>query len=302
MKLTQLEFVTAIVEQGSLRAASRHLGVAQPVLTRGLRALEQELNAPLFLRQAQGMVLTAAGRVFHQRASAIVNDLQRAKQAVSQVTGDEGGQVVVGLSIMPHVGMLPQALPMFRRRYPEVRLKVIEGLYPALEGGLRDGSIDFYLGAAPRQTHLAQGLVQKRLFKNTRVVVGRQRHPLARAGSLKDLADAEWATTSVDHDAAADLRALFARHRLGVPKLRLQANSALSVIVALSSTDLLALLPVQWSEWPLLGGPLKVLNVSEALPAPDIVCVRRPDLPLTPAAEHLFDLLSRHAPKAVYGP
>jgi hypothetical protein len=39
-----------------------------------------------------------------------------------------------------------------------------------------------------------------------------------------------------------------------------------------------------------------VIAVREVLPAPDIVLIRRPDLPLTPAAEHLVDLMLRHAP------
>ena len=58
MKLQQLVEVAAIVERGSLRAAARHLGVAQPAMTRNLRALERELGAPLFERDTRGMVLT----------------------------------------------------------------------------------------------------------------------------------------------------------------------------------------------------------------------------------------------------
>ena len=298
MKLVQLEYIVAIVEQGSLRAAARHLGLAQPALTRGVRALEHELDAPLFVRESQGMVLTPAGKLFHQRASAIVNDMRRANEAVRQSKGSTLGRVVVGLSIMPHVGMLPQALPLFRRRYPEVELSLIEGLYPDIEGGLREGRIDFYLGASPRQDVLAQGLVSELLFKNTRTVVGRKGHPLAAARSIKELAGAEWATTSVDYNAAEDLNALFAKYRMHEPKILLQTHSALSVIVGLAYSDLLAMLPVQWNEFPLTRSTLQAFNIEERLPAPAIVCIRRPELPLTPAAEYFCDLLRRYSPKA----
>ena len=296
MKLAQLEYMVAIVEQGSLRAAARELGLAQPALTRGVRLLERELGTPLFLREAQGMVLTSAGRLFHQRASAVVNDLRRAHEEIGQSLGSTQGRVVVGLSIMPHVGMLPHALPVFRRRYPEVALTLIEGLFPDIEAGLRDGKIDFYLGASPRQAVLAQGLVSEVLFKNTRTVVGRKGHPLAGATSIKELGGAEWATTSVDYNAAEDLNALFARYRMREPKILLQTHSALSVIVGLAYSDLLAMLPVQWNEFPLTRGVLQVVNIEERLPAPSIVCIRRPELPLTPAAEYFCDLLRRRAP------
>jgi DNA-binding transcriptional LysR family regulator len=209
---------------------------------------------------------------------------------------------VVGLSIMPHVGMLPHALPLFRRRYPDVQLNIIEGLYPAIEGGLREGKIDFYLGASPRQAVLAQGLVSETLFANTRTVVCRQGHPLAGARSIRDLAGAEWATTSIDYNAAEDLTALFARYRMPPPRILLQTHSALSVSVGLACSDLLAMLPVQWEEFPLMRGVLQVIELKERLPAPSIVCIRRPDLPLTPAAEHFCDLLRRRVPVQLSAP
>lgn len=295
MKLNQLRDMVAIVERGSLRAAARHLQVAQSALTRSIRQLEQELGSTLFERDAKGMVLTPMGRLFFQRASSAVNELRRAREEMDQARGGTQGTVVAGLSIMPHVGMLPRALPLFRKRFPGVVIKVIEGLYPAIEPGLRDGTIDFYLGASPSES-VAAGLVSELLFRNTRLVVGRKGHPLARARSLKALAQAEWLTPSLSGNAAEDLDALFATFGLAPPKVMLQAHSAMSVLVALASTDLLAMLPEQWDEFPLTKGTLQVIRVRERLPAPDIVVVRRADLPLTPAAEYLSDMLRRYAP------
>lgn len=295
MKLTQMRDMVAVVERGSLRAAARHLGLAQPALTRSIGALERELGITLFERAARGMVLTPAGKQFHRRASAVTNEVRRAKEDFEQTDGDMKGTVTVGLSIMPHMGILPEALPVFRRRYPLVRLKIIEGLYPAMEAGLLDGSIDFYLGASPRGEP-AGGLVSETLLQNTRTVIGRRGHPLASARSIKELGKAEWATTTIDFDAATDLNELFAKYKMLPPVITLQTHSALSVIVALSSCDLLAILPAQWNEFPLTRDILQVINIKEKLPAPDIVLIRRPDLPLTPAADHFCDLMKRYLP------
>jgi LysR family transcriptional regulator of abg operon len=295
MKLTQMRDMVAVVERGSLRAAARHLGLAQPALTRSIGALERELGVTLFERQARGMVLTPAGKQFHRRASAVTNEVRRAKEDFEQTDGDMKGTVTVGLSIMPHMGILPEALPVFRRRYPLVRLKIIEGLYPAMEAGLQDGSIDFYLGASPRGEPTG-GLVSETLLQNTRTVIGRRGHPLAGAKSIKDLGKAEWATTTIDFNAATDLNELFAKYKMPPPVITLQTHSALSVIVALSSCDLLAILPAQWNEFPLTRDVLQVINIKEKLPAPDIVLIRRPDLPLTPATDHFCDLMKRYLP------
>jgi LysR family transcriptional regulator of abg operon len=295
MKLDQLRDMVAIVEHGSLRAAARRLNIPQPALTRSLRALERDLGVPLFERGARGMTLTPMGQLFHQRASAVVHEIRRARDEIAQSTGENEGTVVAGLSIMPHVGLLPLALPVFRRRYPKVRLQLIEGLFPDVESQLRSGSIDFYLGAAPTQPP-APGLISEVLFKNTRAVVGRKGHPLSGARSLKALAKAEWATTSIDYDAEHDLNQLFVQHKLPPPVVMLQARSALSMMVGLAHTDLLALLPVQWREFPITRDALSVIPIRERLPAPSIVLIQRPDLPLTPAAEHLCDVMRRFAP------
>jgi len=295
MKLNQLRDVVAIVEHGSLRAAARNLDLAQPALTRSIRTLEKELGITLFERETRGMVLTPAGKLFYQRASAIENEIRRAREEVEQTNGSMSGSVVVGLSIMPHVGMLPKALPAFRKKFPNVTLKIIEGLYPTIEAGMREGKIDFYIGASPKEA-IAPGLISEKLFDNTRTIVGRKNHPLSKAVSIRELANAEWATTSVNHNAAEDLNTLFVRFKMAPPRIMLQAHSAMSVMVALTYSDLLAILPRQWNEFPLTRNALQVINVAEKLPAPSIVCIRRLDLPLTPAAEHFSDLLRRNTP------
>jgi DNA-binding transcriptional LysR family regulator len=290
MKLNQLRDLLAIVERGSLRAAARHLGQAQPALTRSIRLLELDLGTPLFEREARGMVLTPAGKLFHQRASLVVHELRHAREELEQHTGKMIGTVVMGLSIMPHVGLLPQALPRFREKFPQIKLKIIEGLYPAIEPGLRDGSIDFYLGAAPEES-IESGLLSTELTQNTRTVVARKNHPLIHSTSIKDLNDAQWASTSVSFNAENDLIDLFAQHRLPAPQLMFQANSALSLMVALVSTDLIALMPIQWNDFHLTKDALEVIPIKEHLPAPSIVCIQRPGLPLTPAAHFMFDCL-----------
>lgn len=295
LKLDQLQHLVAIVEHGSLRAAARRLGLPQPALTRSVRGLERELGCELFTRAAQGMTLTARGRQFHERAGAIVSELRRAREELAHGLGDERGEVIVALSIMPHVGMLPRALPAFRRRYPQVRLQLIEGLFPDVEERLRTGQIDFYLGAAPREAP-APGLKLQRLFGNVRTVVGRQGHALARARSLKALAGADWATTAIDHNAEQDLAQLFASHGLPPPRVMLQARTAMSLIAALVSTDLLAMVPAQWESFAATQAALQPIRIRERLPAPDVVLIGRTGLPLTPAAEHLCDLLLREVP------
>jgi len=300
MKLHHLRDVVAIAERGGLRAASRHLHLAQPALTRSLGELERELGTPLFERHARGMALTPAGEGFVQRATAILNEVRRAREEIEQLSGGVCGKVAMALSIAPHIALLPRALPPFRARYPDVQVRVIEGIYPTVEAGLRDGSIDFYIGPEPGRP-VSSELRQETLFCNTRTVLGRQGHPLARAASLAELADAEWATTSITLQADEEMGELFRRHGLGSPRLALQSQSALTLIVSPACTDLLAMVPLQWLDFVPMAGVLQAIPVREVLPAADIVLIRRASLPLTPAATYLLDMLRRGISAAVAG-
>ena len=296
MKFSQMRDVVAIAERGSLRAAARHLSLAQPALTRSIHELERELGVPLFERRARGMILTSMGEAFVRRASAVLSEVRRARDEVEQLHGGTRGRVVAGLSLAAHVALLPSALKPFRARYPQVQLHLIEGWYPTLEAGLKDGSVDFYVGPQHERAPSAE-LVQEHLFDNTRIVLGRRGHPLGRARSLRDLIDSEWATTSVTFKAEEELRELFEQHELPAPRLVLQSQSALTLMVALANSDLLTMVPIQWTQFAAVSQSLAPIRVREIFPAPSIVTVRRAGLPLTPAAEFLLDLMRRQVPR-----
>src|SRR5213082_1485224 len=107
MKLNQLRDVLAVAERGSLRAAARHLGVAQPALSRSIQELERELGVPLFERQATGVVITAMGELFVRRANAVRNELRLAREEIDQVRGETHGIVNVCMSTVPHIALFP---------------------------------------------------------------------------------------------------------------------------------------------------------------------------------------------------
>lgn len=294
MKLHDFRSVVAVAEHGSLRAAARHLGEAQPTLTRGLSQLELELGAPLFERRSRGMTPTPLGKTFVRRATAILNDVQRARDEFEQLRGNAVGSVTIGLSIAAHLWLLPKVLEPFRRRYPKVHLHIIEGFYPTLEQGLQDGRVDFYVGP-DSGLRLPRNLRKKLLLANSRAVLCRTRHPLGHARSLKQLIDAEWITTSITQRPENELGALFKRYGLPQPRLALRSQSALTLLTCLANSDLLAMAPMQWTLSPFADRVLTSIPVKEELAAPPIISVARADVPPSPAADFLINLIDRAA-------
>lgn len=294
MKLSQIRDIAAVAERGSLRAAARHLGIAQPAISRSIRELEHELGVALFERSARGVRLTPMGEMFLRRATAAQNELRQAREEIDQLKGATTGQVSVALSTVAHIALLPRALAPFRARYPGILLRIIEGLFPSLEQALQDGAVDFYVGPLS-ETPAPREFIVETLFENTRLVFGRKGHALAGATTLAELTGARWITTSVTSSSEAELYPLFERHGLPRPQVEIYAPSALSMIIAAANSDLLMMLPLQWLDLPATLEMLAPLPLAEELSAAPICIVRRARLPLTPAAEFFSDMLRRAA-------
>lgn len=291
MKLSLMRDFVSVAERGSLRAAARQLEVSQPTITRSIQELEKDLGVALFERRAKGVRLTPVGEMFLRRCKAIQMEVTRAQDEILQTRGALHGQVTVCLSAVAHVALLPNSLRPFRQRYPDVSVRLIDSLLPGVERQLIDGTIDCYVG--PAFDGASSELSVEKLFDNTRVVLGRKGHPLANASSITQLEQAEWMTASSTPRAEEELFPLFAAHGLPPPKMVFEAQSALSFLTAMTSSDLLMLLPIQWLQAPIFKEALQRIPVVEALEAPPICIVQRVGLPLTPAAEYFCDMIRR---------
>lgn len=142
MELRQLRYFVAIVDHGSLSSAARVLHIAQPALTQQIKQLEDELEAQLLHRSAQGVMATDAGKIFYEHAQAILKQVGDAKSAVGQSTDNPTGTVALGI---PQSASGVLALPLLtaiRARYPEISLQLTEELTGNLIEQLKTGRIN----------------------------------------------------------------------------------------------------------------------------------------------------------------
>jgi DNA-binding transcriptional LysR family regulator len=112
-------------EEGSLSAAARALGMAQPTLGRQVAALEDELGVTLFERVGRGLELTEAGAALvpHMRA------MGEAANAVSLVAGGQSesveGHVAITATELYSSWLLPKVALRLREIAPGVSLEVV---------------------------------------------------------------------------------------------------------------------------------------------------------------------------------
>lgn len=293
MKLIHLRDVIAVAECGSLRAAGRHLSIAQPAITRSIKEIEQELGVSLFERYARGVRPTPMGQAFLRRAKSIESDLRRAAEEIEQMKGMATGQVSVAMSSASSLALMPSAVASFRKRYADGLLKISEAMFQAVEPEVLDGTMDFYVGPIDPNVSSTQLHVEK-LFDIERVVAARKGHPLAGAKSLRELMDSRWVRpTSSMRSSEADFVGMFPALGLEPPKIVMHAQSTLITVVTLANSDLLTILPRPCLEIAPTADALTGLNLVERLPPVGVSIVRRHDMPLTPMAEYFCNMIRR---------
>jgi DNA-binding transcriptional LysR family regulator len=86
MSLSQMRYFVAVAEEGHVGRAAKRLRIAQPPISRHIRALEDELGTRLFERTRCGMRLLPHGEVFLGRVRAILTAVDEAAAATRRAS------------------------------------------------------------------------------------------------------------------------------------------------------------------------------------------------------------------------
>lgn len=125
MDFKRLNYFQAVVEEGSITSAAKHIPLAQPALSRQLQLLEEEVGTALLTRSRNGVSLTVAGRGFYRDTRKLLSEFEQAKRNAQRVADGQLGQLHLGVTVMHlWVPQITGLLNCFRERYPEVSLKV----------------------------------------------------------------------------------------------------------------------------------------------------------------------------------
>ncbi|MTE01930.1 LysR family transcriptional regulator [Paracoccus sp. YIM 132242] len=113
-----------VFEHGSLSAAARALGQAQPTVRARIEALERKLGTVLFTRSSQGLLPTKAARALHVHARAMAHASEAFVRAASSSEGAVSGTVRIAVSEFMGQEVLPPMLARLRLRHPGLALEV----------------------------------------------------------------------------------------------------------------------------------------------------------------------------------
>lgn len=166
MDLKLLRNFLQIAELESFTKAAAVLHIAQPALSRQIGQLERELGVKLFTRTERGVHLTEAGAMFRQRASGLVDDFQRLRHEVSLLAEEPAGELTLGVPPSMHDTLTLPLVRAYRKRFPRVLLRLVEGLSVTLNEGVHTGKLDLAIVSAsePRASLSHKPLVREAMF------------------------------------------------------------------------------------------------------------------------------------------
>jgi len=244
MELRHLRYFVAVAEEGSLSlAAERRLHTAQPSLSRQIRDLEREVGVALLARNARGVELTEAGRIFLAHARLALLQVDAAGDAARAASGSAKMSFVLGFLTGHEMVWLPEALRILHEAFPAIEVVVASQQSPELAGSLLRGKID---AAFLRRETQAPGLAYKLLVTESLVAVMARDHPLAKRKSIRpqDLVGKPFISPT---KAAPALKLVIddyaARSRITLPSTHEAENVSMAISLVLS-TGGISLLPV----------------------------------------------------------
>lgn len=190
MELRQLKYFVATAEAQHFRRAAASLRIAQPALSRQIKALELEIGVALFERSPQGVKLTEAGRSLLVDAARIMNDIAEAAERTRRTARGQRGRLRIAFSdVLSGHPLLTRSISRFRAAAPDVEISLLPMVTTPQIEALRALQVDAgFLFHRPLD---AREFAWREMSRETAVVAVPRHHPLARRRSLRlqDLRD-----------------------------------------------------------------------------------------------------------------
>jgi DNA-binding transcriptional LysR family regulator len=126
-----------VVEQGSLSAAAKQIGLSRAVVSYHLKKLESHLKVKLLNRSTRSISLTEAGSVYYQRCRVISEQASQANQQIENLKNEPEGLLKITCPVNVGLQLMVPALNEFRVLYPKIELdlKLSDEVENIIKGG-----------------------------------------------------------------------------------------------------------------------------------------------------------------------
>jgi DNA-binding transcriptional LysR family regulator len=228
--LRDLHTLFAVVEQGSMAKAGRHLGRSQSAVSQAIAAIEQAVGARLLDRTSRGVEPTNYGSVLLRRGRAAFDELRLGFNEIECLADPIVGEVRIACSELISGGILSAIIDRLLLRYPKIKLHVFETASRFVETPeLQERKVDVRLAllSRPPQGKSASEFDVEVLYNDQMCVVVGSENPLAhrRKIDLAELVNELWIAPAFPTPGGVAIIEAFRAHGLPPPQISVTATS-----------------------------------------------------------------------------
>jgi LysR family cys regulon transcriptional activator len=180
MKLQQLRYLVEVEKQGlNLSVAAGKLHTSQPGISKQIKLLEDELGVEIFVRNGKRVsAVTPPGKAIIEIARRILNETDNLKQAARDFANEDSGKLTIATTHTQARYALPDVVQRFSRRYPKVKLGLVQGNPIQVCQYTLAGQADFCIATEAIGTY--EELVMLPCYAWNRCVIAPPDHPILR--------------------------------------------------------------------------------------------------------------------------
>ena len=154
MTTQQLKYVLMLAETKSFSVAAKKLYITQPALSLYIMNLEEQLGVSIFDRSSSPIKLTTVGEEYIKTAQKILDLEAELNNKISDILELKQGSLSVGVTPIRGSYLISDAISLYNKKYPGIKINIIEYEMSKLSDSLLEGSIDFFIGNSPLQNNL----------------------------------------------------------------------------------------------------------------------------------------------------
>ncbi|NKI16535.1 LysR family transcriptional regulator [Spongiibacter sp. KMU-166] len=177
INLRKLEHAAVLAEEGNYKKAALRLCITQPALSRSIAKLEEEMEFAIFERAQTGVVITALGKRFLDRANGLLQHASDMDYDMSLAKKGMGGELAFGMGPYPEAALLERLIQKIMDEEKGVRIRAEVTGPENLLSQLKAEEIEFFLANAERLT-LEKEFISYPIFDLKLSFYIRRGHPL----------------------------------------------------------------------------------------------------------------------------
>lgn len=177
MEFKELEYILAIDKYKNITRAAESLYISQPSLSKYLKNLENTLGVKLFNRFGNSFVLTYAGEIYIKNAKEIIFIKERLLSEIHDIANLKKGRINIAFPYTRGSYMIPETIPKFKEKYPNIEINLIENHSSDLEHLLLNSDADIAILNTPITNKDIDYIV---LGDEEIVLLASETHPLAK--------------------------------------------------------------------------------------------------------------------------